>query len=190
MTQIFHLLPVNSLILIYTGRLSKEEVYERLLPILDTSNFDPKNRLYNPLRMNELTFWKDEMKYDDINAFAGVASKSYAIDIDVMDTVGQTRLRGREETKCKGVSRGVRKKDLSFHVWKAAVLEKTEHRVVQYNITSKNHKIHTMRVNKLAVSPLDDKRYVNACGIHTVPYGSKFIKDMERLQRCIFCRVQ
>lgn len=130
------------------------------------------------------------MHGDEVIAFAGVASKSYALDIEVADPSalrdGSMR---REEIKCKGIARGVRKK-IKYDVWKTAVLNRLEHRVTQYTITSKSHKISTMGVEKRAVSPLDDKRYINLCGVHTVPHGSKFIPIMERLQRCIFCKPQ
>lgn len=98
------------------------------------------------------------MRGDDIRAFAGCASKSYAIDIDVVDETGQVRLRGRQETKAKGVSRGIRK-TIPYRQWECAVLNKIEYRVTQYNIMAKNHQIYTLAADKLALSPLDDKRW-------------------------------
>lgn len=147
----------DSLLLMYTGTLDRDGIYDRLRPLLDLSNFPSDHPRHDASRMNQLTFWKDEMKGDEIAAFAGVSSKSYAVDVDVMDRQGNNRLRGREETKCKGVARGVRK-TVPFHKWKDAVLHRTEHRVMQYTIVSENHQIHTLRMNRLAVSPFDDKR--------------------------------
>lgn len=148
----------DSLVLIITADLTREEIYAKLEPIMDTSNFSKTHKLYNPTRMNQLGYWKDEMRGDDIRAFAGCASKSYAMDVDVVDEISQTRLRGRQETKAKGVARGVRK-TIPYSRWESAVLDRREHRVTQYTIMAKNHQIYTMALNKLALSPLDDKRY-------------------------------
>ena len=27
------------------------------------------------------------------------------------------------------------------------------------------------------------------CGVHTIPYGSKYIEISERIKRCMFCRM-
>ena len=104
--------------------------------------------------MNELGFWKDEMKGSDIKKYAGAASKSYALKISMNDTDKE-----REDTKCKGIARGVRK-TIPFQVWEDAVLNGKEHTVVQYSIMSKDHAIKTVGTMKLAVSPFDDKRYM------------------------------
>ena len=142
----------DSLLLAYTGEKTKDEVYDVLSPILDFSNFSKDHPRYDPSRMNELEFWKDEMKGDDIVAFAGAASKSYALRIALPDSVQL-----KEEAKCKGIARGARK-TIPFQVWHDAVLGNVEHRVDQCTIMSKDHNIKTVSTNKLAVSPFDDKR--------------------------------
>lgn len=145
----YHIRPTlstDSLLLIYTGPLTKIEVYEKLKDILDFSNFQKDHPLYDASRMNKLGFWKDECKGQDIQEFAGAASKSYALQISMnnpddddddgdKDEEGcssSKKIKIREETKCKGIAKGVGK-SIPYQAWKDAVLHGTELNVTIYH---------------------------------------------------------
>ena len=40
-----------------------------------------------------------------------------------------------------------------------------------YLIKSKNHRLHINRLNKLGLSAIDDKRWIQSYGIHTLAHG-------------------
>lgn len=156
--------------LIYTGELKKEEVYDALKDVLDLSNFSKDHKLYDASRMNELGYWKDEAKGHNIEEFAGVAAKSYALKINTSNDNedgdnsnsdgggGGDGASGMcEITKCKGIAKGACK-SIPYQAWKDAVLKGETHSVTQYTIASKDHKIKTLGLHKVAVSAFDDKR--------------------------------
>ena len=39
-------------------------------------------------------------------------------------------------------------------------------------IRSKKHELYTQKINKIALSTTDDKRYLKYCGVHSLPHGS------------------
>jgi hypothetical protein len=51
------------------------------------------------------------------------------------------------------------------------LLEKTEIYTSFYKIQAYKHHLYSIKMNKLALSPFDDKRYIMPDGIHTLPYG-------------------
>ena len=75
--------------------------------------------------------------------------------------------------KCKGISRATVKNQLTFDDYKSALVDPDfiTKRTIQYQL---NHKLHEMYVNevcKIAISPFDDKRYIEDNGITTKPWG-------------------
>ena len=75
--------------------------------------------------------------------------------------------------KCKGISRATVKNQLTFDDYKSALVDPDfiTKRTIQYQL---NHKLHEMYVNevcKIAISPFDDKRYIEDDGITTKPWG-------------------
>ena len=46
-----------------------------------------------------------------------------------------------------------------------------------YSIRSYKHDIYTIHLNKLGLSPFDDKRYVQPCGVETLAYGHYLTYD-------------
>lgn len=152
----------DSLLLLYTGPKTKQEVYSALSHLIDFSNFRKDHVLYDASRMNLLGYWKDEQKGNDIVKWAGAASKSYAMKIAEEDSSATTAMqKGAKKTwderKCKGVARGVRR-TIPYQAWEDAVLNKAERSVRQFTIVSKNHSIKTQSCIKKAVGPFDDKR--------------------------------
>lgn len=142
----------DSLILVIASNMSWDEIYEALSPIMDFSNFPTDHLRYDPSRMNLLEFWKDEMKGCELEAFAGTASKSYSLKVGEIGG-----MKKREDSKCKGVARGYRK-TIPFEAYKKCVLSMAEHRVHQFTIQSKNHRIMTVGMDRKAFSTFDDKR--------------------------------
>ena len=53
-------------------------------------------------------------------------------------------------------------------------------------ITSKNHKVKTVKVSKASLNSFDDKFYLLPCLIHSHPYGSHLIKKYKG--KCEICK--
>ena len=155
-------------ILVYNGMV-KEEIFKLLRHIMDFSNYDKNHPMYNSSRRNRLGFWKDELKGSDLEAFCGLASKTYAMKIE-------TDHSSIMESKCKGTVRGYRK-CIPFSEYKKCITGISSHCTDQYTIQSKNHTIYTIKSSRLCFSSFDSKRYIYTCGIHSVPYGSVLNKN-------------
>jgi hypothetical protein len=172
----------DSLCLNITANLSKSEVLRRLEPLMDYSNYPANHPLFCPTRKNQLGFWKDENAGDTMLEFVGLSSKTYSMRVaQAADGCIVS------SSKCKGVGKGFRKR-IPFEEYKKCVTGINQHRVDQYAIRAKDHRIRTVKMNRLCFSSFDDKRYCLPCGIHTLAYGSKWIKICEREKRCMFCR--
>lgn len=141
----------------------KRNILKKLDHILDFSNYDPWHPKHSAKNQNALGYFKDEMKGEQIDEFVGLRSKTYAITT-----------KKSMKSVCKGVRKGYRK-TIPFKSFKNCLKKVSAVRVTQYNITSKMHKVETSKIRRLAFSSFDDKRFIFNCGIHSAPYGSKFI---------------
>lgn len=152
---------------------SNDEVFQKLKSRMDFSNYPITHPLYSERNKNKLGFWKDEMQNNVITEFVGIRSKVYALK----STAGF-------DSKIKGVKKSY-KRDVTFNAFVSAVQHIKQHRVSQYSFRSRNHVISLLRQNRIAFQSLDDKRYLFNCGIHSVPYGSKYCK---RENDCMLCK--
>ena len=159
--------------------LMHEDVVNRLSFMLDFSNYPKNHPLYNDRCRNQLGFWKDETKGKKIIEFVGLSSKTYAMRVECDEGLEE------QNSKCKGVRRGFRKK-IPFETFKKCVTNISAHKVSQYGIQSKSHKIYTIKSEKICFTSFDDKRFIFPCGIHSVPYGSKRSLNMS----CPYCQVK
>lgn len=147
----------------------------KIKEMLDFSKYDPKHKRFNVINKNKLGFFKDEMKGVPIAEVCSIRSKVYSLRIR----------NGKEditENRCKGVKKATSKK-ITFQHYKRCLQTIARHDVTQYNIMSRSHVVHTTKAQKLAFSSFDDKRYLFTCGIHSVPYGSKYTF----LNYCHYC---
>lgn len=67
----------------------------------------------------------------------------------------------------KAVSRSVVPKNIKHENYKDVLFKSILKREIQYKIQSERHKIYTNKQNKVALSPLNDKRFILDDGIHT-----------------------
>ena len=172
----------DSLCLRVTAPLTWDEIMDKLSSVIDFSNYPKLHRRYSAKHANALGYWKDEMKGSaNILEWVGLASKCYSMRLLTHATTTETF-----ESKSKGVSRAYRKK-IPFSEYKKCITNIKSHHVDAYSIQSKGHIIRTMKMNRKCFSSFDDKRYVMPCGIHTVGYGSKFIRQSEVTLQCPFC---
>ena len=83
------------------------------------------------------------------------------------------KLDGLEDKKCKGIKKCVVQKTLTFEDYKTCLFsDSTEYRS-QLMFRSSKHEVHTIELNKVALSRDDDKRTPRKDGISRFARGHK-----------------
>jgi hypothetical protein len=157
--------------------MSELEIFEKLSPIMDFSNYPSSHPLYNPTRKNCLGYWKDELKSGVMTEFVGLASKTYS-----MTHKSPEGLPGFD-SKCKGVGKGFRK-EIPFTEFKNCLTSIKDYQVRHFAIRAQDHVIRTVTGTRKCFSSFDDKRYLLNCGIHSEPYGSVYICEDSFCEIC------
>ena len=134
---------------------------------MDLSNYPLDHPLFDPSNKKVPGKMKNEYPDQQIKKFIGLRSKCYCLEVEE-----------DEEKRAKGVKKSVIKKELSLQDYENC-LEKQE--AVYRDITllrSQKQTIYTIQQRKLALSSLDDKRYIIPGKFETLPWGHyKIPKD-------------
>ena len=135
----------------------------------DTSDYPENHPSGIPTGINKkvLGMMKDEAAGKIIKEFVGLRSKLYSF---IMDD-------GEETKKCKGIKRQVVESSIRHEHYKTCLTTGKELLRKQNILRSYNHEVYTEEVNKVALSALDDKRYILSDGMHTLAWGHYKIKD-------------
>ena len=136
----------------------------------DTSDYPENHPSGIPTGINKkvLGMMKDEAGGKTIKELVGLRAKLYSF---VMDDGGEIK-------KCKGIKKQVVESSISHEDYKTCLLTGKEQLRKQNILRSYNHEVYTEEVNKIALSALDDKRYILKDGIHTLAWGHYKIKDI------------
>ena len=135
----------------------------------DTSDYPENHPSGIPTGENKkvLGMMKDETAGKIIKEFVGLRSKLYSF---VMDDGGETK-------KCKGIKKQVVERSIRHEHYKTCLKTGKELLRKQNILRSYNHEVYTEEVNKVALSALDDKRYILSDGMDTLALGHYKIKD-------------
>ena len=122
----------------------------------DTSDHRSDRPLPTGLNKKVIDLMKDEMGGDIIEEFVSLRPKLYSY-----------RVGSKEHKKCKGIKKNVVKKTLTFEDYKNCLFSKKNILRSQLLFRSCKHDVHTIEVNKLALSSDDDKRIIQPDRIST-----------------------
>ena len=100
-----------------------------------------------------------------IDEFVGLRAKLYSYKM----------FEGEKSKKCKGVKKSVVKKSIAHKHYKKCLFMGKEHLRKMNVIRSHRHEVYTEEVNKIALCPDDDKRYI-LDGMHFLALGHYMIK--------------
>ena len=75
---------------------------------------------------------------------------------------------GKENKRCKGIKKKVIENNITHENYKNCLFTGKEQLRKVNVIRSYNHEIYTEEVNKIALSPNDDKRHILEDGMHTL----------------------
>ena len=136
----------------------------------DTSNYPPDHPSGIPSGFNKkvLGMFKDEAGGKVIDEFVGLRAKLYSYKM----------LEGEESKKCKGVKKSVVKKSITHEDYKKCLFTGKEQLRKMNIIRSYKHEVYTEEVNKIALCPSDDKRYILEDGVHTLALVSLFLTHL------------
>ena len=130
----------------------------------DTSDYPPNHPSGIPTGCNKkvLGMFKDEAGGKIIDEFVGLRAKLYSYKM----------LEGKESKKCKGVKKSVVKESITHEDCKNCLFTGKEQLRKMNVIRSHKHDIYTEEVNKIALSPDDDKRHILEGQTDTLALGN------------------
>ena len=141
-----------------------EDVYSDFLgdrELFDNSDYPSDSKFYFSENKKVIGKFKDETAGVPIKEFIGLKSKMYCITLD----------NEKDSKKAKGVKKnfirnGISPRDYYDVLHQSKVMH---HRMK--TIRSDCHQISSYEINKISLSPFDDKRYILSDGISSYAYG-------------------
>ena len=127
----------------------------------DTSAHRSDRPLPVGLNKKVIGLMRDEMGGEIIEEFISLRPKLYSY----------RKSGGVVGKKCKGIKKNVVKRTITFEDYKLALFKKSNLYRSQLMFRSFKHDVHTIEVNKLALSADDDKRIIEEDGISTKARG-------------------
>ena len=138
-----------------------KDIAEDVLARFDTSDHRSDRPLPMGLNRKVIGLMKDEMGGEVIEEFVALRPELYSY----------RKSDGIEDKKCKGIKKNVVKETLTFKDYKNCLFKQSHIYRSQLMFRSIRHDVHTIEVNKLALSADDDKRIVGEDGISTKARG-------------------
>ena len=127
----------------------------------DTSDYPQDHPLYSIKNKKVLGKMKDKVAGQVIAEFIGLRPKMYSI----------LESKGTEHRRAKDVKESVVKGELKHEQYKNCLLYRKQKYYKTNMIRSDNHKMFSIKLNKISLSPMDTKRWIANDGICTHAYG-------------------
>jgi hypothetical protein len=134
---------------------------QEMSEIMDFSDYPQDHFLFNDSNKKKLGYLKDEMNGQTIDEVIAIKSKLYAI-----------KYGSKKKLTAKGVQKATVKDEISIDDYRKCLYESLIYNHVNHRLESKHHQISAVRIQKVSLSPMDDKRYINADGITTLAFGN------------------
>ena len=138
-----------------------EEIAEDVKDLYDTRKYPKNSPLYYEGNAFKLGCLKDECNGKPIHSFCGTCAKSYSYIVEGEEA---------ENKKCKGVKDSAIE-ELTFEDYLNCIFEGQEKTVSFGLIHSMGHSIYTEKVDKIALTPTQDVRFVLPDRINTLSIG-------------------
>ena len=139
-----------------------EDMYEDMMKhadLYDTSNFPEDHPLFSDQNKKIIGKFKDELGGKVLTEFIGIRPKMYSF-------VGE-----ESGKRAKGVKKSVLKQTITHDDYRSCLFEKKVYSHGMPGLRSRAHTIYGETVHKVALAPLDTKRYMLDDGISTLAYG-------------------
>lgn len=136
----------------------------------DTSNYDTNNIYNMPITESVVGKFKDEMKGRVIQSYYGLCAKTYCVNVDNI-----------VKKKAKGVKANALSSQITQENYKQAVEDKVITLCKMIIFKSHLHEMYTELKNKIALNPMDDKRFIRNES-ETYSWGHFFLPVLEALK--------
>ena len=133
--------------------------------LFDNSDYPKSSKFFFAENKKVIGKFKDEAAGDPIIEFVGLKSKMYSYKTE-----------NKENKTAKGVKKNVIKSQLCLSDYRDTLFNCTTMRHKMRTIRSEYHQISSYQINKVSLSPFDDKRYILDDGISSYAYGQQKIK--------------
>lgn len=126
----------------------------------DTSDY-PMDNIYGIKQRNKKVpgKFKDELNGEIITEVVGLRPKCYALRT-LREMKKSNGVERNVMKRSKGVKRNVLENKVSFNDYYKCISENCILMKNQFSIRSKNHQLYTISMDKIALNPFDDKRYI------------------------------
>ena len=131
--------------------------------LYDTSNYPSDHPLYSTANKKVIGKFKDELGSRIMTEFIGLRSKMYSY---IGAECGK---------RAKGVNRSVLRNTITHDDYRDCLFGQQVYTRNMLGLRSHQHEIYGETVRRVALSPLDTKRYILEDGITTLAYGHKDI---------------
>ena len=129
--------------------------------LFDNSDYPSDSKFYFSENKKVIGKFKDETAGVPIREFIGLKSKMYSISLD----------NEKFSKKAKGVKKNVIRKGISHGDYLDVLNQSKVMHHKMKTIRSDCHQISSYEINKISLSPFDDKRYILSDGISSYAYG-------------------
>lgn len=142
---------------------------KEMLHYFDTSDYPDPNR-YDIPQVNKKVIgkFKDELNGRVMYEHVGLRSKMYASRSEVDPN---NKEKSEFIKKSKGVKKSVVEHEIQFEDYVECLRQNKELLHTMNTIRSYNHNLYSVELNKISLSPHDNKRYILKDGISTLPWG-------------------
>lgn len=138
----------------------------------------------NPEWYDTSDYPKDHANYSETNKKVPGKMKDERLGVPMVEFIGlrpkmysETDLNQCENKKAKGVNKSVTENQMKHFHYKKCLDESREWYAEMKQLRSDHHDIYTVSFTKLALSPMDTKRWYHNDGIHSYAYGHTKISD-------------
>ena len=152
---------------------SEKDIYEEFWVdscLLDNSDYPESSKYFSDKNKKVIGKFKDEAAGKPIEEFVGLKSKMYSYKVG-----------NKENKKAKGVKKNVVKNEINHQNY----LDVLNNEKIMHNqmntIRSELHQINSYHLNKVSLSPYDDKRYLLDDGITSYSYGHHYILNKKNI---------
>ena len=150
---------------------SEKDIYEEFWVdrnLFDNSDYPNSSKFFFKDNKIVIGKFKDEAAGKPILEFVGLKSKMYSY------LVGESSLKPPiVHKKAKGVKKIVVKKEIKHRDYLDVLFNKKTIHHRMNTIKSELHQINSYHLDKVSLSPYDDKRYILDDGITSLAYGNK-----------------
>ena len=135
--------------------------------LFDNSDYPKSSKFFYGENKKVIGRCKDEAAGKQILEFIGLKSKMYSYTTE-----------DKNNKTAKGVKKNIIKREISPSDYRDVIFNKEKMHHQMKTIRSELHQISSYQLNKVSLSPFDDKRYILRDGITSYAYGHQKIDEL------------